>query len=168
MLCSDVGRAPQAGRAPGGRWRAACQGIVAVVATVAMAGCGFHLRGEAAYPFDSIYISVPVAPPLALELTRAVAAASKAQVVDGAGNAQVVLDVPSVVDDKEVLSLSSGGSVREYQLIKRVQFRLHDKDGNDWMTPARSSCGAPTPSTKPKCSRATCRSSDCSARCRPT
>ena len=32
-----------------------------------------------------------------------------------------------------MLSLSSGGSVREYQLIKRVQFRLHDKEGNDWM-----------------------------------
>jgi LPS-assembly lipoprotein len=32
-----------------------------------------------------------------------------------------------------VLSLSSGGSVREYALVKRVQFRLHDKEGNDWM-----------------------------------
>ena len=41
--------------------------------------------------------------------------------------------IPSVIDDKDVLSLSSGGSVREYALAKRVQFRLHDKNGNDWM-----------------------------------
>ncbi len=41
--------------------------------------------------------------------------------------------MPFVTDDKDVLSLSSGGSVREYQIVKRVQFRLHDKEGNDWM-----------------------------------
>ena len=38
-----------------------------------------------------------------------------------------------LVDDKDVLSLSSGGAVREYALVKRVQFRLHDKEGQDWM-----------------------------------
>ena len=27
------------------------------------------------------------------------------------------------------------GSVREYLLIKRVQFRLHDADGNEWLPP---------------------------------
>ena len=109
------------------------RGICALALVAGMSGCGFHLRGEANYPFESIFISAPVSPPLAVELTRSVAAASKARVVDGAANAQVVLHVPSVIDDKEVLSLSSGGSVREYQLVKRVQFRLHDKDGNDWM-----------------------------------
>jgi LPS-assembly lipoprotein len=32
-----------------------------------------------------------------------------------------------------VLSLSGGGRVREFALAKRVQFRLHDADGNDWL-----------------------------------
>lgn len=100
---------------------------------LALSACGFHLRGDVTYPFDSIFVNASVSPPLSLELTRALSAASQAKVVDSPSNAQVVLDVPSVVDDKEVLSLSSGGSVREYQLIKRVQFRLRDKDGMDWM-----------------------------------
>ena len=100
---------------------------------LAVSACGFHLRGDVTYPFDSIFVNASVSPPLSLELTRALGAASQAKVVDSPANAQVVLDVPSVVDDKEVLSLSSGGSVREYQLIKRVQFRLRDKDGMDWM-----------------------------------
>ena len=108
-------------------------GFVIVVLSAFVTACGFHLRGEADYPFNAILINAPISPPLALELSRAVAAASKAKVVDSAGAAEVVLEVPSVIDDKEVLSLSSGGSVREYQLIKRVQFRLHDKEGNDWM-----------------------------------
>ncbi len=107
-------------------------GTVAAVAA-ALAGCGFRPRGEATYPFDSIFVNAPVSPPFATELTRAIAAASAAKVTDSALTAQVILEIPSVVDDKEVLSLSSGGSVREYQLIKRVQFRLRDKEGIDWM-----------------------------------
>ncbi len=99
----------------------------------ALAACGFQLRGSANYPFDSIFVNAAVSPPFSQELSRALAAASAAKVQNSATNAQVVLDVPSVLDDKEVLSLSAGGSVREYQLTKRVQFRVHDKDGNDWM-----------------------------------
>ena len=97
-------------------------------------GCGFHLRGDASFPFSSIYVNAPV---LAADVDRAHAlarVASNAKVVpDRAASAEVVLDVPIVVDDKDVLSLSSGGAVREYQLVKRVAFRLHDKDGLDWM-----------------------------------
>ena len=107
--------------------------LLLFIATLGLSACGFHLRGDVTYPFDSIFVNASVSPPLSAELTRALGVASKAKVVDSPANAQVVLDVPSVIDDKEVLSLSSGGSVREYQLIKRVQFRLRDKDGMDWM-----------------------------------
>ncbi len=113
--------------------RAWLRGLGATAATALLAGCGFRPRGEATYPFESLYVNAPTSPPLAAELVRAIGAASQAKVVDTAIGAQVVLDIPSAIDDKEVLSLSSGGSVREYQLIKRVQFRLRDKDGIDWM-----------------------------------
>lgn len=106
---------------------------MALGAMLLASSCGFHLRGEATYPFDTIFVNAPSSPPLSAELTRALTGASKAKVVTTATGAEVALDVPSVIDDKEVLSLSSGGSVREYQLIKRVSFRLHDKEGNDWM-----------------------------------
>ena len=113
--------------------RAVLAALGAGFAALALAGCGFRPRGEATYPFDSVFVNAPVSPPLATELTRAIAAASQSKVTNTAAAAQVVLDIPSVIDDKEVLSLSSGGSVREYQLIKRVQFRLRDKGGIDWM-----------------------------------
>jgi len=116
-----------------GSRRAWLCGVGAGATTALLAGCGFRPRGEAAYPFESLYVNAPVSPPLAAELVRAIGAAGQAKVMDTAAGAQVVLDIPSVIDDKEVLSLSSGGSVREYQLIKRVQFRLRDKDGIDWM-----------------------------------
>ena len=34
-----------------------------------------------------------------------------------------------------MLSLSAAGGVREYELTKRVDFRLHDTDGDDWLPP---------------------------------
>jgi LPS-assembly lipoprotein len=104
----------------------------AALLAAALAGCGFHLRGDTAFPFSSIYVNVPASPPMSSELARSLAS-SNAKVVESAANAEVVLDVPVVVDDKDVLSLSSGGAVREYQLVKRVAFRLHDKEGTDWM-----------------------------------
>src|SRR5512135_1393788 len=66
---------------------------------------------------------------------RALAAAGSARVVDTAKDAQVILDIPSVTDDKEVLSLTGAGSVREYELTKRVEFRLHDAEGGEWLPP---------------------------------
>ena len=118
-------------------WSERCRGPFRVAVAVALAGalaaCGFHLRGDVTYSFDTIFVNAAVSPPLSAELTRALSGASKAKVVESAAVAEVALDVPSVIDDKEVLSLSSGGSVREYQLVKRVSFRLHDKNGTDWM-----------------------------------
>ena len=55
------------------------------------------------------------------------------QIVETSAAAQVILDVTSVVDDKGVLSLSSGGRVREYLLTKRVSFNVHDAAGRDWL-----------------------------------
>ena len=55
------------------------------------------------------------------------------RIVETSAAAQVILDVTSVVDDKGVLSLSSGGRVREYLLTKRVSFNVHDAAGRDWL-----------------------------------
>ncbi len=109
--------------------------LAAVAVALVVSSCGFHLRGDATFPFSSIYVNSPSSPPMAAELNRLLTGASNVKVLDRATTAEVVLDVPVVVDDKDVLSLSSGGSVREYQLVKRVQFRLHGADGVDW-TPA--------------------------------
>jgi len=105
--------------------------VVAVGGSVA--SCGFHLRGDASFPFKTVYVNSPTSKPMAAELERSIAAGSDTKIVAEAPAAEVVLDIPVVVDDKDVLSLSSGGSVREYALVKRVQFRLHDKTGADWM-----------------------------------
>ena len=105
----------------------------ALLLSLAMSGCGFHLRGDASYTFQTIFVNGAGAPTLAAELRRALAATGNAHVVDDTKKAQVIVDFPFVSDDKEVLSISGAGAVREYLLIKHVQFRLRDADGNDWL-----------------------------------
>ena len=148
MSCSEQARTlPRAqrncGRSERGRPRAAgirrliagARTSIVLALCCTLGACGFHLRGEASYAFTSIYVNGPGAPALAGELERALAATGSARIVHVAKDAQVVLDIPSVVDDKEVLSLSGAGGVREYQLTKRVDFRLHDPDGGQWLPP---------------------------------
>lgn len=98
-----------------------------------LAGCGFHLRGEAAFTFQTVFVNGAGAPTIAAELRRALSATGNARLVDDPKNAEVIIDFPFVSDDKEVLSISGSGAVREYLLTKRVQFRVHDANGNDWL-----------------------------------
>jgi LPS-assembly lipoprotein len=107
--------------------------VAAVVLTCGLAACGFHLRGEANYAFTTVYVNSPSTSAITTDLRRSLEGAGSAKVVAAADKAQVVLDVNSVEDDKHILSLSSGGKVFEYLLTKRILFRVHDADGNDWL-----------------------------------
>jgi LPS-assembly lipoprotein len=107
-----------------------------VVAALALAGCGFHLRGDVAYAFTSLYLNAPADNPLTPELRRAIEGTAHTRLTETAVGAEVVLDVTAVGDDKQVLSLSGGGRVREFLLIKRATIGLHDAEGRDWLPAA--------------------------------
>lgn len=104
----------------------------ALVLAILLAGCGFHLRGDVTYSFTTLYINSPPNMPFAADMRRALAGGGTT-LVEKAADAQVILDLPSVVDDKQVLSLSGGGRAREYLLTKRLTFALHDTSGRDWL-----------------------------------
>jgi len=107
--------------------------IAAAVLSIGLAACGFHLRGEANYPFATFFLNSAPALPITAELKRSLEGISSAKLVDAATSAEVILEVNSVEDTKQILSLSGGGKVAEYLLSKRVLFRVHDSDGKDWL-----------------------------------
>jgi LPS-assembly lipoprotein len=107
--------------------------LAATLLAGALAGCGFHLRGEADFAFATVYLNSPASSPITTPLRRSLESAGTAKVLTTSDNAQVVLDINSVEDNKHILSLSSGGKVFEFLLTKRILFRVHDKDGNDWL-----------------------------------
>lgn len=121
-----------------GQWLGAARrhwrvGSIALGAALLAAACGFHLRGDVTYAFPTIYVNAPPSSPIVPELTRAIEASAGTRVAPTAKDATVTLDIAGVTDNKEVLSLSSGGRVREYQLTKRVRFSVHDAEGRDWL-----------------------------------
>ena len=109
--------------------------FVLVTCLLLVTSCGFQLRGQASYAFQSVYVNAPAYAPFAAELRRALAGAGTATVADSAAGAQVIIDVAEVVDDKQVLSLSPGGRVQEYVIARVVRFRVHDRDGREWLRP---------------------------------
>ena len=123
--------APCASRPP----RRSVLGRLAVALVVAplFAGCGFHLRGDVTYAFSSLYINAAATTPIGIELRRALDNSTGLKMTATPAEAQAILDITNVTDDKGVLSLSSGGRVREYLLTKRVSFNVHDAAGRDWL-----------------------------------
>ena len=106
---------------------------VAGVMAALLAGCGFHLRGQAQLPFETLYI--PGGNPLVVELKRNVVAASKTRLVDSPGDAQAVLGFTEELRDKVILSFNTAGRVSEYRLRYRVGFRVTDPKGGQVYLP---------------------------------
>jgi LPS-assembly lipoprotein len=111
------------------RLAAVLQCVLAACVTTA---CGFHLRGTADVPFESIYVP-QAAGGIGLELKRSIQAGTRAKVVDDPKQAAAVLEFTEETRVKEILSLTGQGRVREYLLRYRVGFRVHDGKGKDFV-----------------------------------
>jgi len=97
---------------------------------LALAACGFQLRGTANVPFESIYLPNATGG-VALDLKRNIQAGTNAKVVDDPKRADAIMEFSNEAREKDILSLTGTGRVREFQLRYRVSFRVHDAKGND-------------------------------------
>jgi LPS-assembly lipoprotein len=104
----------------------------ALLALVALAACGFHLRGEADLPFRTLYVPNATTG-IALDLKRHLQSASDTRVVDDPKAAQAQLQFIEETRGKEILALNAGGRVREYRLVYRVSFRVADGRGGEYV-----------------------------------
>lgn len=105
--------------------------FILLAATLLVAACGFQLRGVATLPFESIYVQAAAKSLLAQELKRAVRSGSSTRVAEQPDQAEVTLQILTEAQEKQILSLTVGGRVAEYQLRYRVQFRLTDAKKNE-------------------------------------
>ena len=104
--------------------------VLVVLAAVLMAACGFQLRGSSSLPFDTIYVPGSSGG-VALDLKRAIQSSSSTRVVDSPKDAQAVFELSEARQEKEILSLTGAGRVREYRLRYHVRYRVHDAKGRD-------------------------------------
>jgi LPS-assembly lipoprotein len=102
---------------------------------VFLASCGFQLRGTANLPFETLYIpgtqgGIP------LDLKRFVQAGTRTRVVDQPEQAQARLEFTENTYTRGSLAMSSGGRTREIRLTYRVNFRVHDGKGGEYLPTA--------------------------------
>ena len=103
-----------------------------LAALVLLAGCGFKLRGTAEVPFQTLYIPGATGG-IALDLKRNIQAGTPARVVDDPKQADAILEFSEESRQKDILSLTGTGRVREFQLRYRVGFRVHDGRGGQFV-----------------------------------
>ena len=106
-----------------------------VLLAIALAGCGFHLRGEQKLPFETIFLNTPPNSPLGATLNRQIRSGTDTRTVELASDASAVLDILGEARDKEILTLNAQGRAVEYKLIYRLRFRLHDGKGREYIAP---------------------------------
>ncbi len=111
--------------------------IALLVLAMSLASCGFQLRGQAAIPYQTLYIETGGYSVFANDLERAIRAGSQTRVVDSREEAEAILIILGEAQEKRILSLSSGGKVREFELRYRVSYRLTDRAGNDLSPPGQ-------------------------------
>jgi LPS-assembly lipoprotein len=105
--------------------------LIPLAATLLVAACGFQLRGTATLPFSTLYVQAAPTSQFATQLRRAVRAGSGTRIADRPEQAEVILQILHELQEKQILSLSGGGRVSEYQLRFRVSFRLTDSKNRE-------------------------------------
>lgn len=113
--------------------RSLLQLLALLFAAALLAGCGFHLRGQAGMPFTTLYLDTPNPnSPFSKELRRNLEA-NNVKLLNTAEQADVVLNIISEIPDKQILSLAGSGRVNEFQLFYRVSLRAYDLKQQNWL-----------------------------------
>lgn len=97
---------------------------------VALAGCGFHLRGSgesSQLPFRAMYVEG--GSPVAEQLKRHVRLSPGTRLTDTPAEAEAVIAIESDNSEKVIRSLSAAGKVLEYELRHSVSYSLRGPGG---------------------------------------
>ncbi len=105
---------------------------------LALAGCGFQLRGAPELAFHSLYVNASEFSPTGNELKRNLASLGALTLIDDpkqVSSADAILDILSEAREKTVVGINTSGQVTEFQLRSRLQFRLRTPQGKELIGP---------------------------------
>ena len=96
----------------------------------ALGGCGFALRASQPLPFDTIAVTPERGPGVAALLTRTLGKQVRPVAPGADGVApDVILDILEETRKKVIVSVTTSGQVREYELHLNVSFRVRTPQG---------------------------------------
>ena len=97
-----------------------------------LSACGFQLRQAPNFPFRTLFSGLPEASVFGQELKRNISASGRVEVITDPKQierADVIFDLLQELPEKVILSRTSAGAVREFQLRFRIRFKLRTRDG---------------------------------------
>lgn len=115
--------------------RSLVTGLGALVTAALAGGCGFRMRGPRPLAFKTLYVGLDANSELGSALRRRVLTSGTTVVVDDPAAADARLEVLQNSRDREILTLSSSGNVREYLIILTIRFRLVGRSGDELLAP---------------------------------
>ncbi len=104
--------------------------LIILLCTLLFSACGFKLRGvggDYVIPFKTIYVNISTYKYFGAMLKRQIQSAG-AKVVQNSKEADASLIILEQDREKEILSLSTAGRVREYALFYTFRFKVVDKE----------------------------------------
>lgn len=95
----------------------------------ALAGCGFRLRGVNAMPFLSAWVEADAGSLLGTQLREQLR--DQRKLAPGSKGAPLLIRITNEKLDKQILSLSGAGKVREYRLTHEARLEAQDAYGKN-------------------------------------
>ena len=106
-------------------------GLFALAPVSGLIACGYRLRGMVDLPFKVIAITGNPSPPLRADLQTAILTGTDAKLAINPKDADLILEITSDINGREILAYNSNGQVSAYRLNIRVGFRAYDVSGAD-------------------------------------
>ena len=106
-------------------------GLFALAPISGLVACGYRLRGMVDLPFTVIAITGSPSPPLRTDLQTAILTGTDAKVAINPKDADLILEITSDLNGREILAYNANGQVSAYRLNIRVGFRAYDNTGAD-------------------------------------
>jgi LPS-assembly lipoprotein len=106
-------------------------GLLALAPITGLVACGYRLRGMVDLPYKVIAITGNPSPPLRTDLQTSILTGTDAKVAINPKDADLILEITSDLNGREILAYNANGQVSAYRLNIRVGFRVYDNFGAD-------------------------------------
>ncbi|MDO9014553.1 MAG: LPS assembly lipoprotein LptE [Polynucleobacter sp.] len=106
-------------------------GVLIALPALFTSACGFKLRGSVSIPYKVIVITGAPSPLLRADLEMIILTGSNAKVATNAKDADLILEIISEVNSREILAYNAAGQISAYRLNSRVAFQAIDQNGVD-------------------------------------
>lgn len=111
--------------------RRAWLGVFIALPALLTTACGFQLRGSVSIPYKAIAITGAPSPLLRSDLEMIILTGSDSRVANNPKDADLILEIISEVNNREILAYNASGQISAYRLNSRVAFIATDQNGVD-------------------------------------